>query len=318
MSDTASGRQSRLFPRRCLTPHLPLTSAPEGSTVLLRVRVFDGWKDLDGAVAAALLLLDRAEEVVGCAAVTRIGGGRGRGRGRRLGRRRRRACPRAARWRGRHRAVCEAAHVAPTRELLGVVRLVQARDLHHVARVRSVQELVIPDVDALVVDVAGRVLEEDDVARLQLVDSRDVHPLLELVGGHAPEVDPGLVVAPLHETRAVEPGLRVVPAPQVRSALEASRRPRGRGAPRARRRRPPRPRARRPRRPDRPRRRPRVPVPPARAAGRPGRDESRSARGTRPPAARRRRPSRPTCSCPARSSCRPERSAPGAPRARGR
>ena len=42
----------------------------------------------------------------------------------------------------------------PARELLAVVRLVEARDLDHVAGVRRVQELVVAEVHADVVDVA--------------------------------------------------------------------------------------------------------------------------------------------------------------------
>ena len=46
---------------------------------------------------------------------------------------------------------------------------------------------------------------------LQVVDVRDVLADLELLVGHARQIDPELLVAPLDEPRAVEPGLGVAP-----------------------------------------------------------------------------------------------------------
>jgi len=57
------------------------------------------------------------------------------------------------------------ADAAAARELLGVVGLVEAGDLDHVACTGSVQGPA--EVDALVMDVARRVAKEDDVPAAQ-------------------------------------------------------------------------------------------------------------------------------------------------------
>ncbi len=73
-------------------------------------------------------------------------------------------------------------------ELPGVVGVVEARDLHDVPGVGRLDEPVSTEVDGLVVDVAGGVAEEDEVARLQ---RRAIDGLADrvLVGGDARERD---------------------------------------------------------------------------------------------------------------------------------
>ena len=77
-------------------------------------------------------------------------------------------------------------HPATAGELGGVVRIGEARDLHDVAGVRRLEELVVAEVDALVVDVAGRVLEEDESPGCSEARSTG-WPTLELVCGDARE-----------------------------------------------------------------------------------------------------------------------------------
>ena len=136
------------------------------------------------------------------------------------------SCSRAARARATSRSsgrVDALGHrrveAATAGELLGVVRLLEARDLHDVARVRRVEEAVAAERHPDVVDVAGRVAEEDEVARDQ-VAAADLRGALreDLLVGDAGDPDAGLGVGPLHEPRAVEPGPRGRAAPLVRRA----------------------------------------------------------------------------------------------------
>ena len=189
----------------------------------------DRLHELHGLVAALLLGLDRHEEAgvlaVDLGGVARHGGlrlgdglrvdrrggrrhgggvggrdrvgGRGDGRGRRLGDR---------------RVMVEAAAAG---EVLGEVGLAEARDLHDVAGLRRVQELVAAHRDRDVVDVA-RLAEEDEVAGLEVraVDRRPV-ARRELRVGDARDLDARLRVGPLGEPGAVEAGLRRRAAPLV-------------------------------------------------------------------------------------------------------
>ena len=109
-------------------------------------------------------------------------------------------------WRRRPRELLASRHPAAAGELLGVVRLVEARDLHDIAGVRRLQEPPPAEVHADVVDVSV-VLEEDEVARHE-VGTVDRNPDVDLVVRHARDRDARVRVRPLHESRAVEPGLR--------------------------------------------------------------------------------------------------------------
>ena len=97
-------------------------------------------------------------------------------------------------------------------------RLVEARDLDDVAGVRRVQELAVADVHADVVDVAGRVLEEDHVARPAGARGRRPRRRGSAASVTRPIEMPACVVGPLHEARAVEAGRGLRAAPEVRRA----------------------------------------------------------------------------------------------------
>src|SRR3954452_24734842 len=144
------------------------------------------------------------------------GGGAGRGgRGGRGG-----CCRRGlgdgGRGRGR-RARDGGGEAAPAGELLRVVGLAEARELHHVAGVRRMDELVAAERHTDVVHIAGVVAEEDEIAGQQLAAAhrRGVRRV-DLGVGHPRDLDPGLRVGPLHQAGAVETGLRGRAAPPVR------------------------------------------------------------------------------------------------------
>ena len=133
----------------------------------LRLVGVDRLHELDRLVAPLLLRLDRHEE----AGVRALDLGRVAGHGGlRLGDRLRvdgGAAARAAAAAAvgdRRRALVEAAAAG---EVLGEVGVVEARDLHDVAGLGRVQELVPAHGDPDVVDVAG-LAEEDEVARLEV------------------------------------------------------------------------------------------------------------------------------------------------------
>src|SRR3954447_20655429 len=93
----------------------------------------------------------------------------------------------------------------------------QAGDLDDVARVRSVDDLVAADVDALV----GEAVEEDEVAGLELA-ARDRSSVAVLRGGVVRQRDPELRVDVHDEARAVEAGRRRT-SPDVGDAEVAER-----------------------------------------------------------------------------------------------
>ena len=87
---------------------------------------------------------------------------------------------------------------------------------------RGVQELAAADVERLVVDVAGRVAEEEDVARAQ-VGAVDVLADVDLRVGDPGQVDADLLVRVLDDPGAVEAGRGIRAAPVVGRALVAER-----------------------------------------------------------------------------------------------
>ena len=115
-------------------------------------------------------------------------------------------------------------------ELPGVVGVVEARDLHDVPGVGRLDEPVSTEVDGLVVDVAGGVAEEDEVARLQ---RRAIDGLADgvLVGGDAREGDARLPVGVLGEPGAVEARSAGSRRRSGRACRGTARRPGSRAAP---------------------------------------------------------------------------------------
>ena len=83
---------------------------------------------------------------------------------------------------------------------------VEARDLHHVARVRGVDELVVADVDPDVAGDAALVVEEHEVPRQQISLRWYQRAGVVLVLRDAGQGDACPGVRPLHESRAVEAG----------------------------------------------------------------------------------------------------------------
>src|SRR4051812_7553779 len=102
------------------------------------------------------------------------------------------------------------------RELLRVVGLLEAVDFHHIAGVRSVDELVASERYADVMHIPRGVAEEDEVpgAKVLLAHGRAVRgEYLLLRGARDPYAHLG--VRPLHQARAVEAGPRTRAAPLV-------------------------------------------------------------------------------------------------------
>jgi hypothetical protein len=85
-------------------------------------------------------------------------------------------------------------------ELLPPVGLIEAVDPDLRTGVRGVDELVAPERDPNVVDVAGRVTKEDEIAGQQVLafDRRPTRGQ-DLLIGDARQPDPDLRVRPLHK-----------------------------------------------------------------------------------------------------------------------
>src|SRR3954468_21570855 len=66
------------------------------------------------------------------------------------------------------------------------------------------------------VDVPGRIAEEDEVTGQQVASTHcGPSRSKDLLVRHPRDLDPGLCIRPLHETRAVESGLRARAAPEI-------------------------------------------------------------------------------------------------------